>query len=355
MSRSLEERPAASLPDAAVSVRSRVGVVVIGRNEGERLKRCIGALLGSAERIVYVDSGSTDGSQDWARSQSVVVLELDMSVPFTMARGRNAGWRWFAEQPDPVDFIQFVDGDCEVRAGWIEFARQALETAPELVAVCGRRRERAPDSSIYNRLMDMEWKQPIGEADAFTGDVMLRASALEAVDGFEEAMIAGEDTELAYRLRVLGGRIMQFDREMSLHDAAITSFRQWMVRASRAGFWLGDGFARHGRGPSRMNARAIRSAWGWGLVVPLLLVASVVAAIVAGGLWWSIPIGLVALWLVQAARVGRSRRRTFGESRWEGALYGISCLVSKPAQLAGLLRFRRIHAQGQRPRLIEYK
>ena len=66
---------------------NKIGVVAIGRNEGERLKRCLKSLLGQVDRVVYVDSGSTDGSIEMARSLGVEVVELDMSKPFTMARG----------------------------------------------------------------------------------------------------------------------------------------------------------------------------------------------------------------------------------------------------------------------------
>jgi glycosyltransferase involved in cell wall biosynthesis len=39
-----------------------VAIVVIGRNEGERLKRCLRAALAATATVVYVDSGSVDGS-----------------------------------------------------------------------------------------------------------------------------------------------------------------------------------------------------------------------------------------------------------------------------------------------------
>ena len=41
---------------------SRLGIVAIGRNEGERLRRCLESVVGLGHAIVYVDSGSTDGT-----------------------------------------------------------------------------------------------------------------------------------------------------------------------------------------------------------------------------------------------------------------------------------------------------
>ena len=66
-----------------------VSVVVIGRNEGERLKRCLASLATDSTCIVYVDSGSSDGSVDHARKSGVDVVELDLSIPFTAARARK--------------------------------------------------------------------------------------------------------------------------------------------------------------------------------------------------------------------------------------------------------------------------
>jgi len=49
-------------PDSDAAASPKIGVVVIGRNEGERLKRCLQSVRGRAACVVYVDSGSTDDS-----------------------------------------------------------------------------------------------------------------------------------------------------------------------------------------------------------------------------------------------------------------------------------------------------
>ena len=98
-----------------------VGVVAIGRNEGERLKRCLTAAVAQAGHVVYVDSGSTDGSVAFAQSLGVevVVLEVDSAKPFTAARARNAGFHRLIEIAPDLAFVQFVDGDCELVEGYI--------------------------------------------------------------------------------------------------------------------------------------------------------------------------------------------------------------------------------------------
>src|SRR6185437_8292556 len=140
---------------------ARVGAVVIGRNEGERLKRCLKSL--SSTILIYVDSGSTDQSIQLARKHGASVVDLDMRIPFTAARARNAGFQKLQEIAPNLHYVQFVDGDCELVGDWLQTAKSFLETHSNVGAVCGRRRERFPDRSIYNWLCDREWEGPAGE------------------------------------------------------------------------------------------------------------------------------------------------------------------------------------------------
>ena len=137
----------------------QVGLVAIGRNEGSRLRPCLMEAIGQVAWVVYVDSGSTDGSLELARSRSHKV-ELDLSIPFTAARPRNEGFARLLQLVPDIEFVQLVDGDCEMVDGWIERAESELATKPDVAAVCGRRRERYPTASIYNQLCDIEWDTP---------------------------------------------------------------------------------------------------------------------------------------------------------------------------------------------------
>ena len=122
-----------------------IGFVIIGRNEGDRLIRgikSVQAQLPAHMPIVYVDSGSTDYSLEAAEALGVKGIPLNMDLPFTMARGRNAGWQYLVEQYPHLDYIQFMDGDCELIEGWLNRAVAAISHNPQLAAVCGRRRER---------------------------------------------------------------------------------------------------------------------------------------------------------------------------------------------------------------------
>jgi GT2 family glycosyltransferase len=353
--------PAAS--PAAVSPDS-VGVVVIGRNEGERLQRCLRSLLAQgAGPIVYVDSGSTDGSVEFSRSLGVIVVNLDTSIPFTMARGRNAGFAELQRCFPTLRWVQFVDGDCEVRPDWIAKARAAFNDRPEVAAVCGRRRERHPEASIYNRLADMEWNGPIGEVEECGGDVLFRSGVFLEVGGFNPRMIAGEEPELCVRVRGAGYKVLRIDEEMTLHDAAITRFSQWWTRSTRGGHSFAEGMAMHGSGESRHNVRHTLSALFYGLALPALWGGSLLCA--ASGLFFFpfgigfgplalVAIGVPAAYLRAAFGAYRDRRRR-QDPRAHAALYAAFCMLGKVPETIGILTYWSNRLRGRYSGLMEYK
>ncbi|MGQ4650667.1 glycosyltransferase [Lyngbya aestuarii] len=325
----------------------QVGLVVIGRNEGQRLRQCLLSVIGKVAHIVYVDSGSTDGSVEMARSLGVEVVELDLSIPFTAARARNEGFAQLLQTNAQIEFVQFVDGDCEVVEGWLEHAQRELATSPSVAVVCGRRRERFPEQSIYNKLCDIEWDTPVGEATACGGDSMMRVAAFQQVEGFNPTLIAGEEPELCVRLRQQSWKILRLDAEMTLHDAQMTKFGQWWKRFLRSGHAYAEGSWLHGRSPERHWVKESRSIWLWGLVIPLLAL---------GMAWptrgWSLL--LLLGYLLMTYRIS-SYLRQQGLVSKEAWLYALSCVVGKFPQLQGQMQFHFTRFLGQRSNLVEYK
>lgn len=296
--------------------------------------------------MVYVDSGSTDGSVELARSLGVTVVELDLSIPFTAARARNAGLTRLLEIAPDLEYVQFVDGDCEVVGGWLEQAQHVLNTQPGVVVVCGRRRERYPEASIYNRLCDLEWNTPIGEAKACGGDAMMQISALQAIGGYNPNLIAGEEPELCVRLRQNGGRILRIDAEMTLHDAQMMHFGQWWKRSVRAGYAYAEGAWLHGAPPERHWVKESRSIRIWGLITPAILL---ITAIPTHG----VSLLLMAAYFLMAYRAYQFAYKA-GQSRTEALLFGLSCTLAKFPQAQGQVRFYWGKLLRQPSRLIEY-
>jgi GT2 family glycosyltransferase len=324
---------------------SRIGVVAIGRNEGTRLRRCLRSLAG-CPAVVYVDSGSTDGSVAAARAAGAEVVELDLSVPFTAARARNAGFDRLRELHPDVEFVQFLDGDCEVSPGWLERAAAELDRRPGTAAVFGRTRERHPEVSVYNRLCEIEWSGPAGEVKACGGNALMRAAAVAAVGGYDPGVIAAEDDELCLRLRRDGWTIVRVDADMATHDAAMTRAGQWWRRAVRCGFAYAHGAALHGRGPERHFVRERRRAVVWGFATPA---AAVALAWPTAGL----SLGLFALYPLQFLRTYRQLRRRVPR---RGALaYAANCVLAKVPQAVGVLKYYVGRLRRTPPRIIEYK
>lgn len=317
----------------------KLGVVAIGRNEGERLRRCLQSLLPTAPATVYVDSGSTDGSSQMAASLGAVVVDLDLSQPFTAARARNTGFEELLQRFPDVTLVQFVDGDCEVEHGWLDAARRFLTEHPAYAVVCGRRRERYPDRSMYNAMCDREWDTPIGDTLSCGGDAMMRVDALRAVSGYRDSMIAGEEPELCFRLRQAGWRIHRLDADMTLHDANITRLRQWWVRTVRSGHAFAEGAWLHGASPERFWVREARRAWIWGVGLP----ASTGLAMLLTGPSAVLLAAIYPLqWVRLLARSGSARESTF-------------MILGKFAEAQGAMKFHLSRLRGGTRHIIEYK
>jgi GT2 family glycosyltransferase len=326
------------------SADGRIGVVVIGRNEGERLRRCLASLRELAGSVVYVDSGSSDGSLAAAQNLGVHVLELDMKTRFTAARARNYGIAELLARHPLLDYVFFVDGDCEVVGGWLPKARDFLDRHPDVAVVFGRRREQHPESSVYNLLCDIEWDTPIGEAKACGGDAVMRVSAVRQVDGYRADLICGEEPELCLRLRRAGWRIWRLDEEMTRHDAALYRFKQWWKRMLRGGYGFALGAALHGAAPERHWVRESRRAWFWGLFIPIAL-AGMVAAM------GPIALLLLLIYPLQITRLAIRGTRSARENWWHAS----ALVVSKFPEVLGQMKFIVDQHRKVPARLIEYK
>lgn len=324
-----------------------IGVVAIGRNEGRRLEQCLESVIGRAGAVVYVDSASTDDSVSAARQRGAEVVCLDLSRPFTAARARNEGFAALMRIDPKLEYVQFVDGDCEIVEGWLERAAQTLDENAKLAVVCGRRRERYPQKTIYNRLCDMEWNTPVGKAEACGGDALVRVRAFEEVGGYDPSVIAGEEPEMCVRLRQRGWEIERIDAEMTLHDAQMMRFGQWWKRSVRAGHAYAQGAAMHGSEPGRHWVRQVRSNWVWGLIVP---------AAALGAAWptWGASLVLLGLYPLLGWRIARSMRRR-GSDPADARVYALFCVIGKFPNVWGQIRYHAMRLLGRNSRIIEYK
>lgn len=337
------------VPTTINNAIAELGIVIIGRNEGERLVRCLRSLQGWP--AVYVDSGSTDQSVAEANAAGVEVVELDLSRPFTAARARNTGFAALIKHLPSLKWVMFVDGDCEVQPQWLEKAVAAAEADSGIAVVCGRRRELYPHSSIYNSMCDIEWNTAAGISKACGGDALYRVAVFQQVGGFDDTFIAGEEPELCFRIRQLGFKILRLEEEMTLHDANITRFQQWWKRTERSGHAYLLNFLKHGQtGSERFKYKELRSIFVWFGIYILLFVAIVPMR------------SLAPLLLLAALIVAQALKMTVVNSRIRNGygfkttfLYSLFIMFGKIPQAFGVMRAYLNHRKGRAHVLVEYK
>jgi len=324
-----------------------LGCVVIGRNEGERLKRCLNSLIDSFDSVVYVDSASTDDSVEFAKTIGVDVVALDMSKPFTAARARNTGFNRLIELTPEVELVQFVDGDSSLEPGWVESAKSFLDTNHNVAAVAGHLKEVNADKSIYNWLCNIEWSSHEGEVASVGGNAMMRASYFQQQSGFNESLIAGEEPELCHRYRMKGYKIYHLNQPMGLHDAAITRFSQWWKRVSRGGFAFASVSWMYRNAEQKIWVRETLRPVFWGIILPLVFIFGLLTQMTS--LIVLPPILILLLWVKITAKSLNTM------SAIQSAKYGFFMVMAKFAEAMGVLKWLKDKMLQKRSTLIEYK
>lgn len=327
----------------------KLAAVVIGRNEGIRLLRSLHTLrlLHPDIPVLYADSASNDGSPERVRSQGIYVHQLDRNRPLNASRARREGAdRLLALHPD-IEAILFLDGDCELQSGFLDAAVAALESDTRIGAVCGWRRERHPDVSLYNKLHDIEWTSGrVGDIRACGGDAVFRVAALHGAGSWDPSILAGEEPELCGRLRDRGWRIVRLDVPMTAHDAEMTQLSQFLLRERRTGYGALDVLLRAGPEQHPNFATITRRARLWTIGPALLLViGSLMGASLLG--WIGLLAGPVAVLLacgLQAARLTHSFARV-GLSISEALAASVLTLLGKWWQLIGQIDLARVRRQ----------
>ncbi len=344
---SASQRPTSPLPPCAVSI------VVIGRNEGQRLLACMNSIRAMRAgnfscEIIYVDSNSSDGSPERAAALGARVIRVSPERP-SAALGRNAGWRAASGE-----FILFLDGDTQLHPDFVPRALAEFRQ-PEVAIVWGHRRELAPRQSPYVRVLDLDWIYPPGNSEFCGGDAMVRRAVLEQVDGFDPGLIAGEEPEMCRRIRTRGHRILHIDAPMTLHDLAVKTFAAYWRRAYRAGHAYAEIAARFRNSPDPLWQKEARRNLFHGaglLLAPFALLPAVLASspetmLIALGVPLSLALALLG--------------RTAIRSAWKTddlltcCLYALHSHIQQIPILFGQLAQRRDARRGLRSRLIEYK
>lgn len=320
--------PIGSTPEV---LAAHVGVVVIGRNEGEHLLRAFGSVGAQAGAGVYADSDSTDRSVALVREHfpAVEVVQMRAAVrPLSPSRGRNEGYAALLERLPALRYVQFVDGDCELHPDWLSTAARYLHEHPDVGVVAGRLRERERERNAFHRLADMEWDQPPGEVEDTGGIMMVRAEAWEGAGGQNADIPAGEEREFCLRVRDAGYKVVRLPDDMALHDIDMASFREWWTRSVRAGHAYAQGYWVH---RDAWHMRHLVSYAAYGVAVPT-------AALGGAPLTLGMSLGLLAAYPRLWKKVERDRLRR-GDTRDDARLYALATVIAKVAGAIGVAQF----------------
>lgn len=303
-----------AMAEASPPVDTRVSWLVAGWNVAADLVPFVDAwrtLSGTAHQLVLAVGGE-DGSLARARALQAEHPELALTiVEQTVGMGKQGALR--AAWPLLTgDVVYLTDMDCRpsrdvagpllaLLAGGADVATGPVRPLPEQEAVPLVRVQWA-----VLRAGDRAGARPaVGLHGANTA---IRRAMLERVGGFGWDAPTGTDYTLAKRVLAVGGKVWREPKsEMP------TRFPERAVYVRKQARWLGTvlRYGWHYRALGDVKAVSRTLAWPW-----------VMAALAAGGWWWS------GLWALAALLLGDAVRRRAQYVRAMGARVGLGTLTS---------------------------
>jgi glycosyltransferase involved in cell wall biosynthesis len=325
--------------DNNLVLSDRLGIVVIGRNEGDRLIKCLYSVLKSKVPVVYVDSQSTDNSVNEAASLNVTTVVLNTSKPLSAARARNEGFNKLIQDHPSIEYIHFIDADCELAENWFPTAIAELDKQKQVAVICGRLHEKYRNQTVYMRLCDMDWYRPPGVIDACGGIATYRREIFQHLKGFNETLLAGEEPEFCLRIKQNGGSVLCIADDMGTHDSAMVFFSQWWRRCVKIGFGYKNGVDWGG------YSKQYKSAIIWGGLIPFI--------IINGLLWTNYSLLLLLLYPIQILRIILQPYKDNNLSIYDKGIYALFCVLAKFPEIQGI--FLHFFKSNNKQKLMNYK
>jgi glycosyltransferase involved in cell wall biosynthesis len=238
-----------------------ISVIVPVRNGQPWLEDQIRALVDQEYEgeweLVVADNGSTDDSPEVARRWSErhpLIRCLDASTLHGAPAARNAGVR-----AARGELLLFCDADDVVQPGWLAACARALEEVDVVAGVF--------DFWSLNGLLASPPKpasmRQLGFLPAGLGaNLAVRRVAFEAVGGFTEELLIGEDIDLCWRLQGEGYRfVIEFGAVVAKRERP--GFQEVFRQAAAYGRSGPALYRRHRTQGARRNLGGAAKSWLW--------------------------------------------------------------------------------------------
>lgn len=288
-----------------------VSVVVIGKDEGAGITRCLKSVRAALEgalpyELIYVDSHSADDSLARARALGARCF-LPQEIRTTPALGRCIGaLEAVGEQ------ILFLDGDMTLEPGFVEAGLRAM--AEGYAGACGIRRDvYLRGGAVVGTCENYFGCTERRAAPEFGGAVMLARGALLEAGNWNPDVETCEEAELHARLRARGMAVAELPVPMITHEDRVRDARGlWQTLFTRRR--LGQGQALRcalAAGSARCLVLGDLPTRTW-LLESLLMICAICAGLLIGGaagFWGFLLLSLLfqAAMLVFLCRQGRAR------------------------------------------------
>jgi len=210
--------------------------------------------------VVVSDNGSTDQSVELVEqliTQGQPIRLVDASEVCGPGATRNVGVR-----AARGGLIAFCDADDVVQPGWLQASVRSLGEAEATGGLTDYWSLNGLPVPVPAIPRPPPARAQFGFLDAaMSSNFAVHRDVFEQLDGFDEALMVGEDTDLCWRIQLLGFRFALSDAVVARRDRSTVSavFKRY-VAYGRCGPVL---YRRHKSFGLKSEPRAALRAWAW--------------------------------------------------------------------------------------------